>query len=78
MGIFVPFERAFFFLSSQISERRRELLHAYLKATAAETRAVNELCSYLNQFQIRLEKRNPRPEQSQLMSKFDQPKPTTI
>src|SRR5690606_5906147 len=47
------------------TSERRELLHAYLKATGDETRAVNGLRSYLTQFQIRLKKRNPRSGDTQ-------------
>lgn len=47
------------------TSERRELLHVYLKATQEETRAVNGLRGYLTQFQIRLEKRNPRSEETQ-------------
>jgi transposase len=36
-----------------LTSERRELLHAHLKATEAETRAINELRGYLTQFQIR-------------------------
>ncbi len=43
-----------------LTSERRELLHAHLKATEAETRAVNELRGYLTQFQIRLDKLDPR------------------
>lgn len=42
------------------TSERRELLHAYVQATRAETRAVNEVKSYLTQFQIRLGRQNPR------------------
>lgn len=46
-----------------LTSERRELLHAHLKATEAETRAVNELRGYLTQFQIRPGKRDLiRPE----------------
>jgi transposase len=44
--------------------QRRELLHAYVKATAQETRAVNELKSYLNQYHIRLGKRDPKSQKT--------------
>lgn len=47
-----------------LTSERRELLHAHLKATEAETRAVNELRGYLTQFQIRLGKLNPRSEEA--------------
>lgn len=43
-----------------LTSGRRELLHAYLKATESETRVVNELRGHLVQFQIRLERRDPR------------------
>jgi transposase len=44
---------------------RRELLHAYVKATAQETRATNELKSYLNQYHIRLGRRDPKSQRTQ-------------
>lgn len=47
-----------------LTSQRRELLHAHLKATEAETRAVNELRGYLTQFQIRLGKLDPRGEKA--------------
>jgi transposase len=45
--------------------QRRELLHAYVKATAQETRAINELKSYLNQYHFRLGKRDLKSQKTQ-------------
>lgn len=47
------------------TSHRRELLHAYVTATAQETRAINELKSYLNQYHIRLGKGNPKSPKTQ-------------
>jgi transposase len=44
------------------TSERRELLHAYIQAKRHETRAVNELKSYLNHYHVRLGSRNPRME----------------
>jgi transposase len=49
-----------------VTAERRELLHAYNKAQQSETRAVNALKSYLNQFHIRLGGKNPRLERNRL------------
>jgi transposase len=45
--------------------QRRELLHAYTRATAQETRAINEFKSYLNQYHIRLGRKNPKSQKTQ-------------
>jgi transposase len=42
--------------------QRRELLHTYQGARRAETRAINQLKGFLNQYHIRLQKRNVRQE----------------
>jgi transposase len=42
----------------ETTRERRELLHAYLKAVAARTAAINSLKGYLNQFTIRPGKRD--------------------
>lgn len=52
-------------IPDQITRERRELLHTYTQVVEAETRAVNQLRAYLNQYHIRLQKRNPRQEKSQ-------------
>jgi transposase len=52
-------------IPDQITRERRELLHTYNQVVEAETRAINQLRGYLNQYHIRLEKRNPRQEVSQ-------------
>lgn len=44
----------------EVTSERREILHAYEKAKAQETRAINELKSLLNQYHIRLLKRDAR------------------
>lgn len=52
-------------IPDQGTRERRELLHSYNQAVEAETRAVNQLRGYLNQYHIRLEKRNPRQAATQ-------------
>lgn len=46
------------------TSQRRELLHAHLRATEAETRAADELRGHLVQFHIRLGKLDPRSEEA--------------
>jgi len=46
------------------TRERRELLHAYTKAVTAHTAAGNGIKGYLNQFAIRLGKRNPAMEKT--------------
>lgn len=47
------------------TSQRRELLHAHTRAAAQQTRAVNELRSYLNQYHIRLGKLDPKSPKTQ-------------